>query len=461
MAPPIASEDSALGVEAAPHISLPVMRRTWRDLLTRLQALVASKMDAALIAFLLWNLSVLILTTMPTSYFFGLKATLLKSISQSLLYKAYVRLLAPASVAGFGVAIITSRVSRTGARSRWMGLTFANALLTYVQGRFYELVRGDARPVLELEERAADRELVNWRPPPLPVMSLLTFPQRCLLSSQLLGVELLPASKERLLFVGNHAVWGLDVGLLLHSLYSQTGIFPRALGSHAWFAAPLMKELMDHLMGGVDGTEHNCTELMKRGKNLLVYPGGEREAWKKSSDTKYSLIWGEARGFARLALRHNYTIIPVATVGTEDAFRVVADFPLSKALRLGGLIPAAESKKVAGNAFVEGTTLPLILPQISEMQRVYFKLGKPIPARLPHFHGSAFIPDIGDPESNVFEPTDEEVSELRDEVRDAIAEEVSWLLSYRSEDPERYARPARAAQALQRGLARGGERSKL
>merc|ERR1719499_564971 len=106
---------------------------------------------------------------------------------------------------------------------------------------------------------------------------MATYPQRRLTPATLLGGELLPESRERLLFVGNHAVWGLDVPLLLHSLYRQEGIFPRSLGSHAWFAAPFTKELVETVVGGVDGSEHNCDLLMNAGHNLLVYPGGERK----------------------------------------------------------------------------------------------------------------------------------------------------------------------------------------
>jgi len=380
---------------------------------------------------MLWHLSILLVTTMPKSYFFGLKAKLLDRFSRSLLYKGYVR--ASPGVTGLTVilALLGSlRVGRVTSR-RWRGLILANGLLAYVQNRLYELFRGDASPLLSLEDKAADRELVNWQPVSQEALAAMTFPQRCTLPPVvLLGGETLPRNRSRLLFVGNHAIWGLDVPLLLNALYSQENIFPRPLGSHAWFAAPLANEVMGLLLGAVDGTQYNCDLLMSKGANLLVYPGGEREAWKKSSDAKYSLLWGDNKGFARMALRHSYTIIPVATVGTEDAFQVVADFPLSKVLRLGGLIPAPKSKQLGGNAFQEGATLPLLVPRRGRTKGIYFKLGRPIPARLVGF-GFA---EAGEVDSNPYVPTDQEVIALRDDVRTALEEEVAWLLKYQAQE---------------------------
>ena len=61
---------------------------------------------------------------------------------------------------------------------------------------------------------------------------------------------------------------------------------------------------------------------MEQGCCLLVYPGGAREAWKRTTDKPYEILWGDNHvGFVRMAVRHGYTIVPVATVGTEDVVR--------------------------------------------------------------------------------------------------------------------------------------------
>merc|ERR1712087_823968 len=112
-----------------------------------------------------------------------------------------------------------------------------------------------------------------------------------------------------------------------------------------------------------------------------------------------------------------------------------------------------------GNAFTEGATLPLIVPSLPNLQRVYFKLGKPIRAELMRTRAISLFPD--DPRHQKVEPTDAEIRALRDEVRDAINKEVNWLLEYRNTDPHRYSDAARAAQALHQGLMKLVTPSKL
>ena len=41
-------------------------------------------------------------------------------------------------------------------------------------------------------------------------------------------------------------------------------------------------------------------------------------------------------GFVRMAVRHGYTIVPIATVGTEDVVQPVYDVPLRDVLTAGG-----------------------------------------------------------------------------------------------------------------------------
>ncbi len=59
-----------------------------------------------------------------------------------------------------------------------------------------------------------------------------------------------------------------------------------------------------------------------------MYPGGARETFKRVGETKYKLEWGAKLGFAKAAIRHGATIIPVGSVGTEDMLDVVYDLPL-------------------------------------------------------------------------------------------------------------------------------------
>lgn len=79
-------------------------------------------------------------------------------------------------------------------------------------------------------------------------------------------------------------------------------------------------------MGGVDGTRVNAEFLMQHKQHILVYPGGQREVLKHSSIPNYALLWKERMGFARLAIKYGYPIVPVAAVGVEDFLHVAWDF---------------------------------------------------------------------------------------------------------------------------------------
>ncbi len=87
---------------------------------------------------------------------------------------------------------------------------------------------------------------------------------------------------------------------------------------------------MRDIMGAVDGTRRNVDLLMETKQAIFVYPGGARETFKRTTDEKYCLIWGERKGFAQMAIRHGCTIVPVTNYGTEDMINVVGDIPLGE-----------------------------------------------------------------------------------------------------------------------------------
>jgi hypothetical protein len=58
-------------------------------------------------------------------------------------------------------------------RLKWLGAL--NTLLMYCISRLYELIRGDARPLLEVEKRAAERDLLAFQPPPMRLVRKIEF----------------------------------------------------------------------------------------------------------------------------------------------------------------------------------------------------------------------------------------------------------------------------------------------
>jgi 1-acyl-sn-glycerol-3-phosphate acyltransferase len=105
-------------------------------------------------------------------------------------------------------------------------------------------------------------------------------------------------------------------------------------------------------VGAIGTAEEDCVAVLGRGEQLLVTPGGAREAHPRRDF--YRLRWDGRYGFARLALRTGVPIVPLAVVGGAEAY---------PGLRLGGL----------------DLWTPLPLPA-----RVRVALGEPIPvARAP------------------------------------------------------------------------------
>lgn len=70
--------------------------------------------------------------------------------------------------------------------------------------------------------------------------------------------------------------------------------------------------------GLIDPSEASCLAVLNRGEQLLITPGGQREASPNARD--YRLRWEGRYGFVRLALATGAPIVPLAVVGGFAAF---------------------------------------------------------------------------------------------------------------------------------------------
>ena len=71
-------------------------------------------------------------------------------------------------------------------------------------------------------------------------------------------------------------------------------------------------------VGIIEPSEDACLAVLERGEQLLITPGGRREARPEARD--YRLRWRDRFGFARLALRTGAPIVPLAVVGGFEAY---------------------------------------------------------------------------------------------------------------------------------------------
>ncbi|KAJ3066159.1 hypothetical protein HDU98_010527 [Podochytrium sp. JEL0797] len=261
----------------------------------------------------------------------------------------------------------------------------------------------------------ADFDDIKYRPPPRWLISLVAKPWQILCPVKHMGVENIPAH-SRILFVGNHQNWLMDAIPFFAFLYFETGMYVRALIDNLHGKIPIHKHLLRYA-GGIFGSPTNCSTAMESNIPLLVYPGGMIENFKDARIPKYSLLWKDRAGFARLAAKHNYTIVPFASVGFEDMFDMWFYIPCSLFLFVWGDNERAELEAKRYDAALKGTTFEEA-PQV--FSKGYIVFGKAIQS------------------SGIDHENKDAVFELRDKVRGAVEGCISQALELQKRDPERF-----------------------
>lgn len=263
-------------------------------------------------------------------------------------------------------------------------------------------------------------DIVRFDPPSLDAVERATALARLYFRPQYVGLDNVNAAQPAL-YVSNHTIYGvLDSPLLYEKLYKDKGIVLRSLGDHFHFGVPVWRDILTR-GGTVPGTPENCARLMQAGEHILVYPGGGREVAKRKGE-QHKLTWKTRTGFARMAIEHQYPIIPVAALGADDAYDVVYDAYDFMQNPLGRWLlnkPAIRAKTRNGDVLMPiakgiGPT-PIPRPE-----KFYFAFGKPISP-------AAFFGKQNDRE---------QVWQLRKQVMDALEGEIEKLRQLRAKDKD-------------------------
>ncbi len=161
--------------------------------------------------------------------------------------------------------------------------------------------------------------------------------------------EVVVAGWERLppppvLVVGNHSggttvpdVWGL-----FSAWYGRFGPSRpiHALGHEMVFALDPVGRFfarMGVLRAGPDVARRVLGEL---GRDLVVFPGGDLDAWRPHRD-RFRVRFAGRTGYARLAIEAGVPVVPVAHAGAHDSLVVLTDGrPAARALRFPDLFRA-------------------------------------------------------------------------------------------------------------------------
>jgi pimeloyl-ACP methyl ester carboxylesterase/1-acyl-sn-glycerol-3-phosphate acyltransferase len=197
------------------------------------------------------------------------------------------------------------------------------------------------------------------------------------------GLEHLPKDRP-LIFVSNHQTMALDLGFLISGLLEEGGILARGLAHPSIFQEDSsagagsvnagMRGLFTNF-GAVPVTPRNMFKLLRNEEVLLLFPGGAREALKGKGE-EYQLQWPEEQEFVRIAAKFNATIVPLSGVGIDDSIDIVASGnDLLEVPFIGDFLKQSmeDLPKVR-----EDETLVFPLARPRQINRLYFKLGKPI-----------------------------------------------------------------------------------
>lgn len=136
------------------------------------------------------------------------------------------------------------------------------------------------------------------------------------------GWENIPEDKA--LYVGNHnGLITFEVLMLFHGWWKRYGASRRALGLAHNIALnnPFFRWLLPRI-GAIPADPDVSYEALARGYSLLVYPGGEKEAFRTYKDRK-KVEFFQRKGFIRLALKANVPICPIVSVGAHESYVIL------------------------------------------------------------------------------------------------------------------------------------------
>ncbi len=137
------------------------------------------------------------------------------------------------------------------------------------------------------------------------------------------GVEHIPASGAAILVANHSGILPVDAAMLCLDvlLRAEPLRIPRALADHFVAGLPLVSTIFAR-MGVVMGTRANARRLLERGELLAIWPEGTSGPAKSFGDRYRLQHWSV--GFAELAIRHRAPVVPIAIVGAEESWPVLA-----------------------------------------------------------------------------------------------------------------------------------------
>lgn len=256
----------------------------------------------------------------------------------------------------------------------------------------------------------------GFTPPSLTIIEKLAKPLYDYFTPEFFGMENIEKQKPAL-YIANHTLYGItDWTLFMAESYRRKNIFIRTLSDNRHYTVPGWRELVQYF-GMVRGTRENCSAMMRQQMHIMVFPGGGREVFRRKNE-KYSLQWKKRTGFARMAIEHGYDIVPVAQVGGDDAYNIIADIT-----DFQKLLP---DKLAAWAGFQDGEKSTEYIPPLA---KGLFGTALPKPVKLYFSVGERITTSQYAGDTN-----EDNLWLVRNEVELAMNKEILKLLEYRSND---------------------------
>jgi 1-acyl-sn-glycerol-3-phosphate acyltransferase len=193
---------------------------------------------------------------------------------------------------------------------------------------------------------------------------------------ELRGLERLP-ERAPYLVVGNHSggLYTPCMWAFLSRWYRRLGLAQPAcfLGLDMALALPVAGSFYRR-MGAVPASAANAAEAFRRGAPLLVYPGGDHEAFRPWRD-RGRIDFGGRQGFVALALEHGVPVIPVTAAGSHET-----TFVLARGDRLAASM-GLERMRVKVFPFTFGVPFglaPGFVPQLPFPSKITIEVGEPL-----------------------------------------------------------------------------------
>lgn len=191
------------------------------------------------------------------------------------------------------------------------------------------------------------------------------------------GGEHIPGSGPALV-VGNHSggMQTAETFVLFREVMRRHGKHRAlyGLGHNLVFDDPTLRKYAGRF-GGLRAGHESARRAFERDALVLVYPGSDLDSFRPWSE-RHRVVFGERTGFIRLALENRVPIVPVVTVGAQEAFYVLTRgegiarlFGLKKLLRTE-VFPLALS--------LPWGLAPAVLPYIPLPTKMVTRFGSPI-----------------------------------------------------------------------------------